>query len=232
MTFYLKKIISHLLEPLSAVFLLLVLSLWLLYKNRRKYAALLTTFALALLFLLGYRPFAYALMHPLESRYEKLQNPPADIPYIVFIGGDLERRGWELLRLHHLLPKATVITSGYEGIYFEKEALRNKRIFSEVGIDPKQIIALPEPKDTIEEAKAIKKLLGDKPFILITAAYHMPRAMMIFEHEGLHPLAAPADFMRESKWFWLTYPSAHNLRYTERALHEYIGIVWLKVKGY
>ena len=232
MTFYLKKIISHLLEPLSFVFLLLFFSLWFLYKNRRQYAALTAASALTLLFLFSYKPFAFALMHPLESRYEKLQTPPANIPYIVFIGGDLERRGWELLRLHHLLPKATIITSGYEGIYFEKEALRNKRIFSEIGIDPKQIIALPEPKDTIEEAKAIKKLLGDKPFILITAAYHMPRAMMIFKHEGLHPLAAPADFMRESKWFWLTYPSAHNLRYTERALHEYIGIVWLKVKGY
>ncbi len=232
MTFYLKKTISHLLEPLSFVFLLLFFSLWFLYKNRRQYTALTTIGALTLLFLFSYKPFAFALMHPLESRYEKLQNPPAEIPYIVFIGGDLERRGWELLRLHHLLPKATVITSGYEGIYYEEEAHRNKRIFSEVGIDPKQIIALPKPKDTIEEAKAIKKLLGDKPFILITAAYHMPRAMMIFEHEGLRPIPAPTDFMRDSKWFWLKYPEAKYLRYTERALHEYIGIAWLKVKGY
>lgn len=232
MTFYLKKIISHLFEPLSMIFFLLIISLWFLHKNRHRYAAFAAAGGLALLFLFSYKPFAYALIHPLESRYEKLQNPPADTPYIVFIGGDLKRRGWELLRLHHLLPKATIITSGYEGIFYEKEALRNKRIFSEVGIDPRQIIALPEPKDTIEEAQAIKKLLGEKPFILITAAYHMPRAMIIFEHEGLHPLAAPADFMRDSKWFWLKYPQAKYLRYTERALHEYIGILWLEVKGY
>ena len=232
MTFYLKKILSHLLEPLSIIFLLLAFSLWLLYKNRGKYAAYFIAGAFVLLFVFSYKPFSYALLQPLEKSYEKLQNPPANIPYIVFIGGDLERRGWELLRLHKLLPKATVVTSGYEGPFYESEAVRNRRIFAEAGIDPHQIITLPTPKDTIEEAKAIKKLLGNKPFILVTAASHMPRAMMIFAHEGLHPLPAPADFTRKTKWFWLKYPSTTHLNHTARAFHEYIGILWLKLKGY
>ena len=232
MTFYLKKIISHLFEPLSIIFLLLAFSLWFLYKKRGKYAAYFITGAFVLLFLFSYKPFSYTLIHPLESRYEKLQIPPKDIRHILFIGGDLEGRGWELLRLHQLLPDATIIVSGYEGPFFESEALRNRRIFSEAGIDPKQIIALPKPRDTIEEAQAVKELLGNKPFILITAASHMPRAMMIFEHEDLYPIPAPTNFMRKTKQFWLTYPNGGNLRYTERAFHEYVGILWLKIKGY
>ncbi len=232
MGFYLKKFISHLLEPLSLVFILVILSLWFLYKKRHRRAVLTMVVSMLLLFLFSYKPFSYALMHPLELRYNKLLHPPKDTPYIVFIGGDLERRGWELLRLHHLLPKARIITTGYKGIFYESEAKRNKRIFATTGIDPAQIMALSEPKDTIEEARMIKRLLGGKPFVLVTAAYHMPRAMMIFEHEGLHPIPAPADFMRDAKWFWGTYPGPDYLRYTQRAMHEYIGLTWLLIKGY
>ena len=232
MGFYLKKFISHLLDPLSFVLVLLLLSLWFLYKKRRKPAILFLTASMLLLWLFSSKPFSYALIHPLESSYKKLRNPPGSIPYILFLGGDLERRGWELLRLHHLLPKARIITTGYEGSFQESDALRNRRIFADTGIDPGQIIALPRPKDTVEEAKAIKKIVGDKPFILVTSAYHMPRAMMIFEHEGLHPLPAPADFPRPSKRFWVLFPGIKNLENTQKALHEYLGILWLKIKGY
>ncbi len=232
MGFYLKKAVAYLLNPLFVVLLLLLFSLWQLYRNRRKPAAFFLTCAVLLLFLFSSKPFSYALMHPLESHYPKLENPSKNTHDILFLGGDLERRGWELLRLHHLLPKARIITTGYEGSFHESDALRNRRIFADTGIEPEQIIALPRPKDTVEEAKAIKKIVGDKPFILVTSAYHMPRAMMIFEHEGLHPLPAPADFPRPSKRFWVLFPGIKNLENTQKALHEYLGILWLKIQGY
>ncbi|WP_456434106.1 ElyC/SanA/YdcF family protein [Nitratifractor sp.] len=232
MGFYLKKLIAYLLDPLSVVFILLFLALWFLYRNRRKPALGFLTGSIVLLFLFSYKPFSYALIHPLESRYPKLQNPPKNIHNIIFLGGNLERRGWELLRQHHLLPHARIITTGYKGDSFESEARKNKRIFAESGIASRQILPLDRPRDTAEEAQAIKTLLGTEPFILVTAAFHMPRAMMIFRHEGLRPIPAPADLPQKRKRFWTIPPGIKYFDQTRKALHEYLGILWLKIKGY
>lgn len=230
MGFYLKKFVSLLLNPLSLILVLLLLSLWFLYKKRQRAATISLSIATLLLILFASRPFSYALIHPLESRYAKLTNPPGNIDDILFLGGDLERRGWEVLRLHRLLPDARIITTGYAGNFYESAAHRNKRIFTESGIDPGQIVALPQAKDTVEEAKAVKTIVGSKPFILVTSAYHMPRAMMIFRHEGLHPIPAPTDFIRKTKDFWNFFPNETSLMLSQKALHEYLGILWLKLK--
>lgn len=232
MGFYIKKIMATLLEPLSLVFFLLGVGLWYLYKHKLKKARYTFIAALFLLTLFSYKPFSMLLIYPLESQYKKLTQVPRDIEYIVFIGGDFENRAWELLRLHQLLPQAKILVSGYEGPFLEAEAVRAKRILNEVGIPSHAIIAYAKPKDTIEEAQNIKHVLGDKAFILITAAYHMPRAMMIFRHEGLNPLAAPTDFTRHRRSLFLSWPNAKSLHYTERAWHEYLGILWLLLKSY
>ena len=230
MGFYLKKSASYLLNPLSFVLLLLFVSLWFLYRKRHKRAIALLTTATVLLVLFAYRPFSYMLMHPLESRYARLTEAPENITHILLLGGDLERRGWEVLRLHQMLPKARIITTGYAGDYFESAAMRTKRFLTDAGIDPKQIIPMADPKDTIEEAGTIKRILGNRPFILVTSAYHMPRAMMIFEHTGVHPIPAPTDFVRKTRRFWSLPPKVKYLYHTQKALHEYLGILWLKLK--
>ncbi|WP_292656306.1 ElyC/SanA/YdcF family protein [Nitratifractor sp.] len=232
MGFYLKKLIAYLLDPLSVVFILLLLALWFLYRNRRKAALFFLTGAMFLLFLFSYRPFSYALMHPLESRYPKLTHPPKNIHTIVFLGGDLQRRGWEVLRLHQILPDAQIVTTGYKGDSLESEAQKNKRIFVESGIAPEQILPLDRPRDTIEEAQSIKALLGTEPFILVTAAFHMPRAMMIFRRVGLRPIPAPADLPQKRKRFWTIPPGIKYFDQTRKAFHEYLGILWLKIRGY
>ena len=57
---------------------------------------------------------------------------------------------------------------------------------------------------------------------------HMPRAMAIFTAKGLHPEAAPTDFIgRDDFWWRLT---ADNLVASQRAIHEYIGRLWLWLK--
>ncbi len=49
------------------------------------------------------------------------------------------------------------------------------------------------PKDTEEEAAAVKQAIGDAPFLLVTSASHLPRAMIFFQQEGLNPLPAPGE---------------------------------------
>ena len=58
----------------------------------------------------------------------------------------------------------------------------------------------------------------------------MPRAMILFQKEGLKPIAAPSPYdVQENSY--LSIPTASNIKNTEIALHEYIGIIWATIKG-
>lgn len=67
------------------------------------------------------------------------------------------------------------------------------RVAESLGVPRSAIITLDSPKDTEEEAAAVKQAIGDVPFLLVTSASHLPRAMIFFEKQGLHPLPAPAN---------------------------------------
>jgi uncharacterized SAM-binding protein YcdF (DUF218 family) len=75
-------------------------------------------------------------------------------------------------------------------------------------------------------------LLRDEQFALVTNAMHMPRALMTFKRHNLHPLPAPVSFTRfpESRLIAL-WPSKQGLYVTDIALHEYVGMLWLLIRG-
>ncbi len=229
--FYLKKVLASLLTPLAIVFLLLLISIYFIYKKRAKVGLLTLIIATLLLWLFSSRPFSHSLIYSLEANYPALKNPPKATA-ILLLGGDLETRGWEVLNLHKLFPTAHIFTSGYKGSFFQSDAIRAREFLIRAGVNSKLITPLLKPKDTIEEARELKKRIGKKPFFLVSSAYHIPRAMMIFTHEGLHPIPAPADFIRRPRNLWTIFPGVKNLLYTQKALHEYLGILWLKIKGY
>jgi uncharacterized SAM-binding protein YcdF (DUF218 family) len=75
-----------------------------------------------------------------------------------------------------------------------------------------------------------KSLIGDEPFILVTSATHMPRAMMLFESLGLNPIPAPTNFYKtESNSFFIA-PEVESFNISRIAIHEYIGILWSKIR--
>ena len=86
-------------------------------------------------------------------------------------------------------------------------------------------------KTTFEEAQHMKKRVGEKPFILVTAAYHMPRTMKLFKKAGLNPIAAPTDFNRAEESGFLTTLQGRQLQNTEHAWHEYLGMLIYKLQG-
>ncbi|SQI89181.1 membrane Protein [Klebsiella oxytoca] len=67
------------------------------------------------------------------------------------------------------------------------------RVAETLGVPRSEIIVLDKPKDTEEEAAAVKEAVGDAPFLLVTSASHLPRAMIFFRRAGLAPLPAPAN---------------------------------------
>ena len=66
---------------------------------------------------------------------------------------------------------------------------------------------------------------GMKRIILVTSAFHMPRARMLFERAGIESVPYPTDFdQRPNKSNWLSLiPSADGLDRTSDAVREFIG---------
>lgn len=222
--FLIKNILSSLLMPLSFGIFIGTVALWYLYRNRLFKAKIFLLLALIWISVISYRPTSYFLLDGLEKQYPKLENIPEDVHYLLLLGGDKEKRTWEALRLYYKKPHLEIITSGYKN-----QAQENKKLLIASGIPKERILMQTEPKDTQEEALAIKKRLGKEKFILITSAYHMPRSMGIFQKEGLNPIPAPTDFQRPNS-FW-AIPRGYYLTKTEQAWHEYLGLLWIYLKN-
>jgi uncharacterized SAM-binding protein YcdF (DUF218 family) len=70
---------------------------------------------------------------------------------------------------------------------------------------------------------------GVRRVLLVTHAWHMPRAVETFRRTGLRVIPAPTAFFHrenaEGRYTdWLPSPSAFGLSYY--AIHEYLGQVW------
>ena len=89
-------------------------------------------------------------------------------------------------------------------------------------------------RNTAENAVQAAKLLQPKPgqkWILITSAFHMPRAKALFEAQGFEILARPVDFKTsgfEGSWRVFGRPST-GLKRIDLAAKEWagLGVAWL-----
>lgn len=229
--FILKKAISAIFMPLSIGLILGVVGLWYLHKKNIKKAKIFLTISLVWTLLISSLPFATFIVKPLESHYSKLKDIPKNIKYILLLGGDKEYRSWEALRLYKSIPNSKIITSGYPSVSSSSGAIATAKFLEKVGVKKEDILMQIEPKDTEEEVIAIKSRLKDKPFIVVTSAYQMPRAMILFKKYGLNPTPAPTDFKaRNGTDIFFHSPKGKYLLTTEQAWHEYLGLLWLKLR--
>jgi uncharacterized SAM-binding protein YcdF (DUF218 family) len=82
--------------------------------------------------------------------------------------------------------------------------------------------------DTSSSAQLSAQLLNDhnvKRVALVSNAWHLPRAVAKFEAAGLSIVPAPMGFSRSMTDVYAFLPSAGALSATNRALHEWLGIL-------
>jgi len=230
--FILKKIIGSLLMPLSLGLFLFGFGILYLFKKKIQKAKIYLTISLIWIVVISYSGFSNFLLTSLENEYKPLKAIPQNTKFIVFLGGDMENRGWEVLRLYHNIEGAKILVSGYEGRGTIPEATKTANMLHSIGIKQEDIFTYPKPKDTKEEAQNIKNILKKQKFILVTSAYHMKRTMMIFEQLGLKPTPAPTDFLIKESDSLLSLPDGYSLQKTQKAWHEYIGIFWIKIVNF
>ncbi len=105
----------------------------------------------------------------------------------------------------------------------------------DLGIQKDRIHESPTGEDTETEAIALRNELGPRPIALVTSAWHMPRSVRLFQRAGFSVVACPTDFVartnddfRFSDYFaW----DLSGLERTTKAVYEYIGLTWAKIRG-
>lgn len=251
MIFWFKKITAPLLFPVPLSLIAGVagiLGLWL--ADGAVWARLLVTFSVLLFGLSCYRPIADALLEPLERRYPSFdpQTAGQSPEYVVVLGGGdtydptVPRTGqaaettrvrlMEGIRLHRCFPGSTLLLSGGNVYGFDTGARLMAWIAESMGVDPGDIAVEDASRNTADQARILAPLLKQSAFVLVTSASHMPRSMALFEKQGLKPIPAPAGHRvkSRSKTDFLIYPGANELKKTERAVYEYLGLVWAKIR--
>jgi len=92
---------------------------------------------------------------------------------------------------------------------------------------PEGMLALTPPvENTAQEAQAVAEMLENgRKIILVTSAFHMPRALALFKDAGLDVTPWPVDFRasvnRVTPMDFI--PSAGGLSGTSAALREFLG---------
>ncbi|WP_129139180.1 YdcF family protein [Modicisalibacter coralii] len=84
-----------------------------------------------------------------------------------------------------------------------------------------------QSRNTAENASETARVLQGTDIqrvLLVSQAWHLPRAVAAFEHAGLEAIPAPTEFAGKPHLDPLAFvPRAYYLRQSSRALHEWLG---------
>lgn len=255
----LSKVLTFLLQPSSLLWLGVVAGLamreW--SSRLRRMGLGLSIASLAGVFLAGLSPLANVLVLPLEQRFpasspKSIASPVAGI---ILLGGAED--GWvsaghgalalneaaeritETARLANAHPHAkVVVTGGVARLYGDDQegSTAVTVLLREFGIAKERFVIETRSRNTHENATMTLPLIGAKPgeiWLLVTSAYHMPRAVGVFRKAGLDVVAYPVDFrMRGSQDLTRWFPSLPDgLKRFDLAIKEWMGLFAYRVTG-
>ena len=244
-----SRIGGFLILPSNFLVLLIIAGLMLGALPRwRRTGRFLTWAGVLLLAFCAYSPAANWLILPLEDRFPR---PQIQDGYdgIIVLGGAVDTvvtggRGDTALtmsaerititaRLAKLLPGAKIVHTGGQGLIVSSQATEAEgaaRLFEDFGISPDRVILEDASLNTWQNAVYAKRLVEPQPgqkWLLVTSAYHMPRAMGVFEQAGWTGVTAyPVDYRtRGLSDRGLGFDGASKgLRRFDIAFREWIGL--------
>jgi uncharacterized SAM-binding protein YcdF (DUF218 family) len=231
--------------------ILLLLALLLRWRGRPRAAIGVAASGVVLLYLSAIQPVTDLLARPLESRFPPLTKAqlPQGIAGIAVLGAGytphdgvpitaaLSSAGLARVAEGVRLAKSyggnvrLVLSGGVPPDPVRVPSARGYAIFArDMGIDPASIVVLDQSINTSDEVRTLAKLFGKEPFLLVTSATHMTRAMLLFKDTDAHPIPAPTAQRVGEPVDILSalVPKSRNLTITEAAIHEYIGILATK----
>ena len=253
--FLASKLFWLLAQPLSLVFILLVMSFLLAAAGFRRLYRFLSGLAATLLFLTLFTSTGTVALQVLENRIPRPASLPSDLSCIIILGGAFEneviakRGGIELnqaadrfvegLKIAQSHPSARILVSGGDGSFsgqYDGDAQTSETFFSTFRIAPERLIREDQSRTTFENAANTKLLLeanGLSNCALITSAFHMPRSVGLFRKLGIAVTPWPVDYRTSGDATLgpdFSQPSL-NAQLTTTAMREWTGLIAYFISG-
>jgi uncharacterized SAM-binding protein YcdF (DUF218 family) len=101
-------------------------------------------------------------------------------------------------------------------------------LMAELGIDPARVIFERDSRNTYENALYTKRLAEpgpDEVWLLVTSAFHMPRAVGVFRQAGWRVVPYPVDYQSGGlDHAGLGFDLVGGLDLIDLAVHEWLGL--------
>jgi len=250
MLYSLSKIIWLFLNPLNLLIILFFLYFFLKIINFQNTSKLLLFIIFLFFITIAILPTGIYLLVKLETKYTNLKDLPESIDGILILGGptnasltqkydqvSFNAHGERLTESIKILKKyqtAEVIFSGGAGIKGDFSSTHSyvaKKFFEEMGINKNRIIYESKSRNTYENIIFSKKIANpekDEVWLLITSAFHMPRAINIARKQKWDFIPYSVDYQTMGKSTHLRITIFHMLDYINAfnfATHEWVGLI-------
>lgn len=250
--FELSKILGAMLELRTGAFIILLLGTGLLWTPWRRTGRGLVTLSVLIAAVFATTSLGPAALARLEYRFPAAAPLPDRVDGIVVLGGDFSV---DLVQVHGALaaapprlmafvslarryPDARLVFSGGSGrlVPGAKEADLAPQLFAFLGLEPERVIYERDARNTQENAVFGHNAAAPKPgetWLLVTTAFHMPRAMGTFRHAGWTILPYPVDFRTTPDGRGgVPFSFDGGLAYAAIALREAIGLAYYRLRGH
>ena len=253
MFFVLSKLLGVFAYPSNVAILIGILGLVLLPTRFARSGRWLAFVSLVVLAILGFSPVGNLLIIPLENRFPPWDAARGAPDGIIVLGGviDASSPGNQIMLnenaerltvvpdLARRYPNARILFSGGSGALIGDggaEAGAAARLLESLGISLDRVILEDRSRNTVENAVYSKLIVHPKRgerWLLVTSAFHMPRAIGVFRKVGFPVEPYPVDWRTRDvedavRPFVIV---SEGLQRTDTAIHEWIGLLVYWVTG-
>jgi uncharacterized SAM-binding protein YcdF (DUF218 family) len=240
MFFVASKLLGFLVQPSNLLITLVVVG-WLLLLTRRARAGQRLVISSCTLLAVGaILPIGNWMLFPLEQRFPPWKERLSDVDGIIVLGGVLNpeisatrpypgigeaaERIFVTTSLAYRYPNSRII---YAGGAESRAALG---LFEELGVPRSRIESEERSRNTIENVLFAKEIANPKlgeHWLVVTSAFHTPRAIGVFRQNAFPVEAYPTDWrVRASMDLFLPASSlSDGLRRLDLAVHEWAGLL-------
>ena len=245
--FVISKLAWGILSPSNLIVIFLAIATVLVVNNKILAAKwILIPLSLATVLLLAY-PVSDYLMHPLEKRFSKPIPLPEKIDGIILLGGGEELKqslSWQTQELGNggdryfaavslakRYPDVPVIFSGGNNLLSMqgegKEGHIAYQVLTKLGVDKQNLVVEMQARNTYENFVHLQSLLPKEKgkYILVTSAFHMPRAVGVARQQSVNVIPYPVDYRSNNetlrRWDFNLY---EHLQVLEPAWREWMGL--------
>jgi uncharacterized SAM-binding protein YcdF (DUF218 family) len=253
MSFYFFKFLLFVTRPITLLLISLALSIGFISRNKVRFARHLLLCTFVILTLLSLPLCSDFFIGSLENQFpfrRISESPTADA--IVVLGGTVSNiqpprvapeESWgdrlsAAAKLFHKKKAPLIYVSG--GVPYtppsgieRTESTDMKDYLIDLNIPADKIIKENRSRNTFENVTFLKELIqarGSKQIILVTSAFHMPRAVYLFKKNGFSIIPYPTDF-RSNRQFTLNsfIPTLEALNSTSLWIKESLGLLKYKI---